>query len=148
VADRKHLENLVALLDSSEIDARVRAVGLLKEVGPSCLPVLLGNVARHGASVASRVWSMIVIAHLGPSVAADARAVLIECLSSDHPTIRRAAARTLSELGDVAAKPHLRSLLSDLTLDPSAWFDDDCTVGDAAKLALQVLDQRVGRRRS
>jgi HEAT repeat protein len=142
VADSKQIENLVALLDSSEIDARVGAVGLLKELGASCLPVLLANVARSEASVASRVWSMMVIAHLGPSVAADARAMLVECLSSDHPTVRRAAVRTLSEFDDVAARPHLKSLLSDRTLDPSAWFDDDCTVGDAAKQALEVLDER------
>ena len=44
-------------------------------------------------------------------------------------------------LDDVASREAIARLLTDDTLDPSAWFDDDATVAQAARSALDALDR-------
>jgi HEAT repeat protein len=130
----------VALLDSEEVELRTRALAALEAGGRHALPALLQNLARPGASVATHVWTMMAVGRIGPSVAGSAHAALVACLSSHHPTIRRAAIRTLGELQDVHAVPYIQALRHDEAIDPSAWFGDDCSVGQTAELVLAALD--------
>jgi len=63
-----------------------------------------------------------------------------EKLSDPSPTVRRASIRTLMALDDVASREAIARLLTDDTLDPNAWFDDDATVAQLAS-ALAALDR-------
>ena len=145
LSGRGHLEtqepfaDWVVLLDSEEVGLRTRALAALDAGGRHALPALLQNLARPGASVASHVWTMMAVGRMGPSVAGSAHAALVTCLSSHHPTIRRAAIRTLGELQDVHAVPNIKALRHG-AIDPSAWFDDACSVGQTAELVLAALD--------
>jgi HEAT repeat protein len=82
---------------------------------------------------------MMAIGQLGPPAAERAHIALVGCLSSESPTVRRAAVRTIGHLRDVAAMDSIAGLLSDNTPDPGAWFDDDCTVAQAAEVVLREL---------
>jgi HEAT repeat protein len=92
------------------------------------------------ASVAARVWAMIAIGQLGPSAASVAHDSLVRSLADESPTIRRVAIHTLGRLRDAEAAREIAKLLSDHASDPSAWFDDDCTVSQAAEETLRALD--------
>lgn len=85
----------------------------------------------------ARVWGLMAIGQLGPGIADRAHDGVMRCLSADSPTVRRAAIRTLGALRDATAITAIAKLTSDTTLDPSAWFDDDCTVAQTAALVLE-----------
>ena len=109
------------------------------EQGAAIAPSL-GAVLEHaGAGMHAKVWAMMAIAQLGPGVKEAVHDVLLACLSDESPTVRRYAVRTLAALHDRSARDAIARLLSDQTLDPSAWWDDDVTVADAARAALAAL---------
>lgn len=81
----------------------------------------------------------MAIGQLGPGIVDRAHEGVMRCLSADSPTVRRAAMRTLAALHDVTAIAAVAKLTSDTTQDPSAWFDDDCTVAQTANIVLQEL---------
>lgn len=131
--------DLFTALGSDSIEERVRALYEVQSRGPACLPELLEILDRPDATMPARVWGLMAIGQLGSGIADRARDGVVRCLSADSPTVRRAAIRTLGALRDVAAMTAIASLASDTTQDPSAWFDDDCTVGQTATLVLQEL---------
>jgi HEAT repeat protein len=134
-------KELMTALGSSSIEDRVRALLDIKNRGIAVLPTLLNILGRPDASMPVLVWTMMGIGQLGPLVADQAHSALVRCLSAESPTVRRAAIRTLGQLRDVAALDDIAALRADTTLDPSAWFDDDCTVGQTAELTLAELRQ-------
>jgi HEAT repeat protein len=96
-------------------------------------------LGRADASMPARVWILMAIGQLGPGIADRAHDGIMRSLTAESPTVRRAAIRTLGTLRDVEAIGAISALTSDTTLDPSAWFDDDCTVGQTAALVLEEL---------
>jgi hypothetical protein len=93
------------------------------------------------ADLTTRSRAMMGLQVLGPATAALAHETLIELLLDPSPTVRRGAIVTLAKLGDVVSRDAIARLLTDDTLDPSAWFDDDGTVSQAAHVALDALDK-------
>ena len=126
-------------LGSASVEDRVRALLDIKNQGVALLPTLLEILGRPDASMPALVWTMMGIGQFGPVVAAQAHSALVQCLSAESPTVRRAAIRTLGQVRDLAALDDIAALRADSTLDPSAWFDDDCTVGQTAELTLTEL---------
>ena len=137
--------DLFTALGSDSIEERVRALYEVQSRGTACLPELLEILDRADATMPARVWSLMAIGQLGPGIADRAHDGVVRCLSADSPTVRRAAIRVLGALRDVAAITAIANLASDTMQDPSAWFDDDCTVGQTAALVLgelQALDNQ------
>lgn len=90
MSQQAQFAHLMEALGADSVENRVQALHDLRQLGTVCLPALLTNVVRHELSVAARIWTMMAIGQLGPSVAMDAHAALVACLSCEHPTIRRA----------------------------------------------------------
>ena len=134
-------EALLDLLGSDEIEERARGLTWAHDRGAGALPNLLALLQNPAAVVRAQVWAMIAIGVVGPAVVDDVRDVLAEKLSDPSPTVRRASIRTLMALDDVASREAIARLLTDDTLDPSAWFADDATVAEAARSALAALDR-------
>jgi len=140
MSDRsEHLLALMAALGSTEIEDRVRALHEVRTQGVSVVPTLLEILDRADATMPTLVWTMMGIAQFGPTVAAQAHSALVRCLTASSPTVRRTAIRTLGALRDVSAVHAITALRTDPALDPSAWFDDDCTVAQTAELVLADL---------
>jgi len=135
----EEIRTKLAALGSDSIDDRARAVAELRDCGMDALPDLVDLLGSPDASIAARVWAMIAIGQLGPSATSAAHASLVRSLADESPTVRRAAIRAMGQLRDVAASREIAKLISDHTLDPSAWFDDDCTVSQAAEETLRAL---------
>ena len=134
-------EQLSELLGSDEIEERARGLTWAHDRGAGALPNLLAALRDPAAGVRAQVWAMIAVGVVGPAVVDDVRDVLVEKMSDPSPTVRRASIRTLMALDDVASREAIARLLTDDTLDPSAWFDDDATVAQAARSALVALDR-------
>jgi len=130
---------LMNVLGSSDDQQRIHALARIKAEGIALLPTLLEILERQDATLVSLVWTMIVIGQFGSAAAVPAHAALVRCLGSASPTIRRRAIRTLGQVRDLAAIEHVAALRTDHTQDPSAWFDDDCTVALTAELVLAEL---------
>jgi len=128
-------------LGSSDDQERVRALVDIKTEGIGVLPVLLEILDRPDATLVSLVWTMMGIGQLGPVAAVPAHPALVRRLGATSPTVRRVAIRTLGQLRDLTAIQDIAVLRSDNTQDPSAWFDDDCTVAQTAELVLAELSR-------
>jgi HEAT repeat protein len=135
----QQLLELMSALGSSPIEHRVRVLHDLKNEGVEVLPTLVGILEHPDATMPSLVWTMMAIGQFGPEATDQVHAAVVRCLSSSSPTVRRAAIRTLGALRDQAAIDDIAALLADTTLDPSAWFDDDCTVAQTAEIILSQL---------
>jgi HEAT repeat protein len=135
----------MSALGSASIEARVRVLHDLKNEGVAVVPTLLGILEHPDATMPSLVWTMTAIGQFGPDVANQVHSALVRCLSAASPTLRRAAIRTLGALQDQAAVDDIAALLDDTTLDPGAWFDDDCTVAQTAEIVLSQLRAVAGR---
>jgi HEAT repeat protein len=138
------LLDLMTALGSESTEVRVQALIDVQNSGPTVLPDLLAILERNDASLITLVWTMLAIGQFGPAVADQAHSGLVNCLAAVSPTVRRAAIRALGQLRDSHAIDHIAALTSDDTLDPSAWFDDDCTVAQAAVATLADLRQPRG----
>lgn len=130
---------IMAALGSDSTEERVRALLEIQAQGVSVLPILLEILDRPDATLVTLVWTMMGIARFGPHIADQARPYLVRSLAAFSPTVRRSAIRTLGTLRDVSAVDAIAALRTDSTLDPSAWFDDDCTVGQTADLVIAEL---------
>ena len=130
---------LMKALGSSDDQERIRALVNVKTQGLAVLPALLEILDRPDATLVSLVWTMIGIGQFGPPAAVPAHSALVRRLGVTSPTVRRAAIRTLGQIRDLAAIEEIAALRTDNTLDPSAWFDDDCTVAQTAELVLAEL---------
>jgi hypothetical protein len=102
---------------------------------------LISVLRDPAADLTARSRAMMGLQVIGPAAAASARASLIELLANPSPTVRRGAIVTLEKLDDLPSQDAIARLLTDDTLDPSAWFDDDCTVSQTAHLALDALEK-------
>ena len=146
MSDRKaHSLELMMALGSSSIEDRIRALVDVGDRGIAVLPVLLEILDHPEASMPSLVWTMMGIGQFGPAAAELAHSALVRCLSATSPSVRRSAIRTLGQLRDFAAIDDIAALRADTAVDPSAWFDDDCTVAQTAELTLAELRQASGR---
>jgi HEAT repeat protein len=135
----RRLLELMTALGSMSLDDRVRALRDIEDRGIAVLPILLDILDHPDASMRSRVWTMMAIERFGPMVAEQAHSALVRCLAATCPTVRRAAIRTLGKLRDFSAIGDIAALRADTTIDPSAWFDDDCTVAQTAELTISEL---------
>jgi len=124
-------------LGSLEDEVRLAAFRALAERGTSTLDDLGAVLGSPGASPVSRVWTMMLIARLGPVAADSVRHALRTCLADPSPTIRRQAIVTFGALEDRKVLAEIRDLTTDGTQDPSAWGEADCTVGEAAATFLK-----------
>ena len=129
----------VAALGSTSTEDQVRALSEIQNAGVSVVPILAQILNRTDATLLTMVWTMMGIARFGPAAADQAHSALVRCLKASSPTVRRSAIRTLGALRDLSALDAIAALRSDHTLDPSAWFDDDCTVAQTAELVLAKL---------
>jgi HEAT repeat protein len=134
------IDELVQSLGAEDIKERVKALIWAEQVGPQSASALVSVLARSDANMPAKVWTMIAIARLGPAVADTVRDSLRAGLADGSPTVRRAAIQAIAALKDRSSRDAIVPLLSDDTLDPSTWFDDDCTVSQAATAALKSLD--------
>lgn len=135
------VEELAGELDADEIQQRVRAIAWAAGQGAAGAQRLAEVLRRHDASPRAQAWAMIGLGQMGRAVADVARDAVVEKLSDPSPMTRRAAIRTLEWMHDVASRDAIAALVADDTVDPSAWFDDDCTVAHAARAALAALDE-------
>ena len=139
---------LTALLGSSDMQDRMKAIAWAVEKDVDGAPDLIAVLRSPGASMTAHAWAMIGLGHLGPPAADLARDALVAALADTSPTTRRGAIDTLRRLDDVASIDAIARLLTDDTVDPSAWTDDDCTVAMTARTAfdeLQASATRSGR---
>jgi hypothetical protein len=127
-------------LGAENIKERVKALVWVEEQGPKAATALVSVLAHIDASMPAKVWAMIGIARLGPVVVDIVRAPLQASLGDGSPTVRRAAIQAIAAVEEQSARDAVAALVGDDTLDPSAWFDDDCTVSQAAIAALKTLD--------
>src|SRR4051794_32972169 len=134
-------EQLLELLGSEDVEDRARGLTWADDTGGAAVPNLLAVLRAPAASVLAQTWAMIAIGVVGEAAKDPARAELQAKLSDPSPTIRRAAIRTLMALDDVASRDAIARLLTDEALDPSAWFDEDAVVGEAARAAIASLDR-------
>lgn len=128
-------------LGADDIKERVSALVWVGKQGPASAPALVSVLSHRQASMPAKVWAMIGISGLGPSVREAVRAPLRVALSDTSPTVRRTAIKTIVAVQDRSARDAVAAMVADNTLDPSAWFDDDCTVSQTATAALDALDQ-------
>ena len=139
---------LTALLGSGDMQDRMKAIAWAVEKDVDGAPDLIAVLRSPGASMTAHAWAMIGLGHLGPPAADLARDALVAALADTSPTTRRGAIDTLRRLDDVASIDAIARLLTDDTVDPSAWTDDDCTVAMTARTAfdeLQASATRSGR---
>jgi HEAT repeat protein len=134
------IEDLLHLLSADDIKERVRALVWAEAEGPQSASTLVSVLCHERANLAAKVWAMMAIARLGRSVIPVVQDPVKAKLADNSPTVRRAAIQTLTALKDVSARDAIAGLVADETLDPSAWFDDDCTVSQAARAAIETLD--------
>jgi HEAT repeat protein len=134
-------EELLGLLGSDDVEDRARGLTWADDNGVGAVPNLLAVLSDPAASVLAQTWAMIAVGVVGQAATDAAREVLVGKLADPSPTIRRAAIRTLMALDDVASRDAIARLLTDETLDPSAWFDEDAVVGEAARTAIASLDR-------
>jgi hypothetical protein len=135
------VEELVRELGADEIQQRVRAIAWAAGQGTAGAQRLAEVLRRPDASPRAQTWAMIGLGQMGRAIAGVVREAVVEKLSDPSPMTRRAAIRTLEGLRDVASRDAIAALVSDDVVDPSAWFDDDCTVAHAARAALATLDE-------
>ena len=135
------VEELLGELGADEIAQRVRAIAWAVGQGAAGAQRLAEVLRRPDASPRAQAWAMIGLAQMGPAVADVARDAVVEKLSDPSPMTRRGAIGTLERLHDVASRDAIAALVTDDTVDPGAWFDDDCTVAHAARAALATLDE-------
>jgi HEAT repeat protein len=134
-------EQLRQLLGSEDVEDRARGLTWARDGGVGAVPNLLAVLVHPDATVLAQVWAMIGIGVVGSAATDTARAALQQKLLDPSPTIRRAAIRTLMALDDVASREAIARLLTDDALDPTAWFDEDAVVGQAARAAIDALDR-------
>ncbi len=127
-------------LASHDVEQRVVALRAIETGGPEVVDEAAQVAGSESASLLARCWAMMGIGRLGGDATSPAvRAALWTCLDDPSATIRRRAIHTIGELDDVDSIEQVRRLVDDETLDPSAWFDADGTVGHAAKTVLAKL---------
>jgi HEAT repeat protein len=131
---------LLRSLGADDVKERIQALMWVEEHGPSSAPSLVSVLTHSEASMPAKVWALIGISRLGPAVVDIVREPLRAALIDRSPTVRRAAIQAIVAIKDQSARASIAALVSDDTLDPSAWFDDDCTVSQAATAALKTLD--------
>jgi hypothetical protein len=131
---------LLRSLGGDDIKERVRALMWVEEQGQTSAPALVSVLGHSEAGMPAKVWAMMGIARLGPGIIDVVRGPLRVALSDSSPTVRRASIQAIVAVKDRGARDAVAALLGDDTLDPSAWFDDDCTVSQAAASALKALD--------
>jgi len=142
VAHQMTPEELLGLLGSEEVEERAHGLTWAKDNGAAAVPNLLAVLRAPAANELAQTWAMIGLGVVGSGAAADAaREVLHGKLAAPSPTIRRAAIRTLMALDDVASRDAIARLLGDEAVDPTAWFDSDAVVAQAARAALDSLDR-------
>ena len=134
-------EQLFELLGSEEVEDRARGLTWANDTGVAAVAILIAVLRNPAANVLAQTWAMIAVGVVGSAGAEAVRGVLHEKLGDPSPTIRRAAIRTLMALDDVASRDAIARLLTDEALDPSAWFDADAIVGQAARTAIDSLDR-------
>jgi HEAT repeat protein len=134
-------EELLALLGSEDVEDRARGLTWADDNGGAAVPNLLAVLRDPAAGVLAQTWAMIAVGVVGPAATDAARQVLHEKLADPSPTLRRAAIRTLMALDDVASRDAIARLLTDGAADPTAWFDADAIVGQAARNAIDSLDR-------
>jgi hypothetical protein len=134
-------EQLLELLGSEDVEDRARGLTWAADNGDGAVPNLVAVLRNPAASVLAQVWTMIAVGVVGRAAIEPAREVLVDKLSDPHPTIRRSSIRTLMALDDVASRDAIAGLLTDEAVDPSAWFDSDAIVGQAARSAIDSLDR-------
>jgi HEAT repeat protein len=133
-------QNLSARFGSEELEVRAQAIRDL-QLGAIPLVAVLRMISHPDAEMMPRVWGMIAICHLKPSMSSEVRGALHACLRNPSATVRRVAIETLGALKDAASVPQIELLLSDDEQDRSAWFDDDVTVAQKARKVLSELQE-------
>jgi hypothetical protein len=134
-------EELLSLLESDDVEDRAHGLTWAHGNGVAAVPNLLAVLRNPAANLLAQTWAMIAVGVVGQAATDAARGVLHEKLADPSPTIRRTAIRTLMALDDVASRDAIARLLTDEALDPSAWFDADAIVGQAARTAIDSLDR-------
>ncbi|HMF40955.1 MAG TPA: HEAT repeat domain-containing protein [Polyangia bacterium] len=136
------IDELVALIGSDEMAKRGEALRHVYQRGVDGAGDLVAVLRHPEANLVARSWAMLALtAFREPAVVGVAHDVLVEALSDPSPTIRRHAIETLMALGDAAARDAIARLLTDDTLDPSAWGEDNCTVALMARAAIDLFDR-------
>lgn len=135
----RSIEDLIADLAVTEIEARVRALVELEGHGAAALEPLARAVCNASASEISRVWAISAICRIGDDRDSTCSRALRRALEDRAAVVRWAALHGLGALRVESAVAEIARHLDDHAESETAWFEDDCLVSHAAAAALRKI---------
>lgn len=121
------------------LQSRLAAVAHFQDAGPAAVPFLSRMLSNENETEIGRTWAAISLEQIKPAATRELLDVAARALAASDPSIRRAVLNLLGATASPEVIPLVRRYLGDDGRDPSAWFDDDCTVSHAAEAALQRI---------
>jgi HEAT repeat protein len=134
--DPRALEPLIDALQDEHVGVRGAAANALGTIGDSSAVPYLKPLLKH-AHPQLVVWAAFALTRLGQ----DCFRMLVKALHHPEVEVRRSAVLAMQQLGDRRAIEPLLAVCD----DDARRFEDDSTVGEAARKALLALGFNAGK---